>query len=357
MPKTTEFLKSISQLTLIREDEALADAFFEFILAQFDVLQGVARYKLEQLPEDSTLLLKTFQGRSAVSDKLFKSKDFKKTLGELIQQHLQQHPELESWIEAIAGNTLLIKKSSREKTAIYFLVYLMPEAVITGSQSRSSPAAALNNSIASELLETIHYLSDIYSNQQTMISLNDKDSLTGLYNRKSFDRSMHHLHEGNVYQQRRSKDSKNPSFLALLDIDHFKKINDTYGHLYGDEVLLLFAQQMQIRFREDDLLFRYGGEEFVVILKEVSNDIAETVLHRFRRHIESYDFPQVDQVTVSIGMTQLDSNRMQSEIVSRADQALYYIKAHGRNNVGSYEKLLQSGCLQEVVTRDDIELF
>jgi len=354
---TAEFLKKISQLTLIREDDALAEAFFEFMLTEFDFIQGVARYKLEQLPLNSMLSLQAFQGRSDLSRELFKNSDFQKNLSEFLQRYLQQHAELEDRVINIAGHTLLIKKSSREKTAIYFLVFLLPAIDSVEPQNELIANTLQYDSNELHQLDTIRYLSDIYSNQQTMITLNDKDSLTGLYNRKSFDRSMLHLHESNEHRHRRSKDNKNSAYLALLDIDHFKKINDTYGHLYGDEVLLLFAQQMQLTFREDDLLFRYGGEEFVVILKDVSHDIAETVLHRFRHYIESYNFPQVDQVTVSIGMTQLDIERMQSEIVSRADQALYYVKEHGRNNVGYYEELLQNGCLQEVVAKDDIELF
>lgn len=341
MSYTAECLKKIAHLTLIREDEALADAFFEFMLLQFSNLQGVARYKLEQISQTPSLFLKTSHGQSVTSREVFKNEKFNKALSDFLQHFLQQQGECEDCIQNIAGHRLLIKKSNREKTAIYFLVYLMPDAE-TG-QARH--------------LELIRAFSDIYNNQQTMITLNDKDSLTGLFNRKSFDRNMLHLHKEHHHQQRRSRDSGSISYLALLDIDHFKNINDTYGHLYGDEVLLLFAQQMRLMFREDDLLFRYGGEEFVVILKDVSSDIAETVLHRFRNHIESFDFPQVEQVTVSIGMTLLDNEQLQSEIVSRADKALYYVKEHGRNNVGSYEELLQKGDLQEMIAKDDIELF
>ena len=118
-----------------------------------------------------------------------------------------------------------------------------------------------------------------------------------------------------------------------------------------------FAQQMQKIFREDDWLFRYGGEEFVVILKNVAADMIEEILHRFRAHIESYHFPSVGQVTISIGATQLDASQLQSEIIDRADNALYYVKEHGRNNVALYENLVEQGKLQALVNESDIELF
>ena len=181
--------------------------------------------------------------------------------------------------------------------------------------------------------------------------------MPGMFNRKSFDRSMHRCYRLMNHDLRRAHEAENTACLAILDIDHFKKVNDTYGHLYGDEVLLHFAQQMQKIFRQDDGLFRYGGEEFIVILNDVDIDIAESVLNRFRKHIKAYPFPKVDKLTVSIGYTRLETGRMQSEIVDRADHALYFAKEHGRNNVACYEKLVDEGLLQELVTEDDIELF
>src|SRR6202011_3687326 len=97
-----------------------------------------------------------------------------------------------------------------------------------------------------------------------------------------------------------------PSWLALIDIDRFKSINDGYGHLFGDEVLLLVSQLMKRSFRGADQLFRFGGEEFVVLLDRASEPGAQIVLERLRTTIGEHEFPQVGQVTISVGYTRID---------------------------------------------------
>lgn len=351
-----KLLQKITQLTNHKEEEALTSAFGEFMLEQFDLLQGVALYKLDQLAEDSMLSLQSCNAVTEENRDTFYQKTFQQSLTEILHKFLQDNLSLDDSFQSIEGHSLLIKRSNRDKTSIFFLVYELSKIDECQSPSACIPNALLTKN-GNPQLQNIHSLSDIYTNHQTMIFLNDKDSLTGLYNRKSFDRRMHRCHAAYEHASRRSNDEEIDDCLAILDIDHFKRINDTYGHLYGDEVLLHFAQQMQKVFREEDGLFRYGGEEFIVILNNISLDVAEKVLHRFRQHIEAYPFPKVDKLTVSIGFTRLEVQRMQSEIVDQADHALYYAKEHGRNNVFSYEKLVQMGEIQEIITEDDIELF
>ncbi|MXV13635.1 GGDEF domain-containing protein, partial [Xanthomonas sp. LMG 8992] len=109
-----------------------------------------------------------------------------------------------------------------------------------------------------------------------------------------------------------------------VDIDHFKRVNDTFGHLYGDEVLLLVAQLMQRAFRQDDLLFRFGGEEFVIVLRGVDRDTAVSLFERFRLAVAEHVFPQVGQVTLSTGIVELTHGRLLSEMLDEADKALYW---------------------------------
>jgi diguanylate cyclase (GGDEF)-like protein len=142
-----------------------------------------------------------------------------------------------------------------------------------------------------------------------------------------------------------------------MDIDHFKRINDEFGHLYGDEVLLLLSRCMQRNFRQTDKLFRFGGEEFVVVLDRTSQPNSLKVLERFRNAIENYNFPQVGRVTISIGYVCLNGIDDPSTLVGRADQALYYAKEHGRNQVCFYEGLLAEGKLVAEHFTDDIQLF
>ena len=131
-----------------------------------------------------------------------------------------------------------------------------------------------------------------------------------------------------------------------------------FGHLFGDEVLVHFARLMNTSFRPYDDLFRYGGEEFVAILQNVEMEKALSILERFRHAVERYDYPQVGQKTVSIGVVQIAAGQMPSTLLDRADKALYYAKQHGRNRICAYEHLVTSGQLQESdVSSGDVELF
>src|SRR5690606_38430372 len=114
-------------------------------------------------------------------------------------------------------------------------------------------------------------------------------------------------------------------------IDHFKQVNDTFGHLYGDEILILVSRMMKESFRPDDWIFRFGGEEFIVVLNNVSMQSAITSLDRFRERIAQRIFPQIGRLTLSIGVTSVDYDAGLTHIMTQADRALYFAKNHGRN--------------------------
>lgn len=202
-------------------------------------------------------------------------------------------------------------------------------------------------------------LLEIYRNFLDLLRDNQHDLLTGLLNRKTFDtRISTVLSTLNHPHHRKTDDSPEGFCLAILDIDHFKRINDNYGHLYGDEVLLLMSNMMKESFREGDALFRFGGEEFVVLLKNVDPPRALKALERFRKKVETRTFPQVGQVTVSCGSTRIRPNELPPQIIDRADRALYFAKGHGRNQVCAYEALVEQGLLQSTeIISGDIELF
>lgn len=201
--------------------------------------------------------------------------------------------------------------------------------------------------------EVVSGLYSIYRAQVTLLDSKERDPLTRLHNRQTMDMIFNQVHEyyRNLDSKEISESSSKVSWLAILDIDHFKNINDTHGHLYGDEVLLHFAGLMESTFRYSDFLFRYGGEEFLVILNQTDIEGAKRSLERFRKAVECFKFP-FSQVTVSIGFTQLDANVAQSTLLEFADQALYQSKEHGRNQV-TYSD--QSRCV--LTNDDDIELF
>ncbi len=209
--------------------------------------------------------------------------------------------------------------------------------------------------------ESIRFLSEIYRNYTQLLHKYERDALTGLLNRRSFEERLSHYMEqlAEVYSADMEKTAGGAiPHLAVLDIDHFKRINDNYGHLYGDDVLLLFSNQMREQFSAETSLYRFGGEEFVVVMNASDRETAQQ-LENFRRAIEQFDFPQVGQVTVSIGYTAVPGSSVSSEIIDRADQALYFAKEHGRNRVCSYEELVDAGQIEPKQQQDggEIELF
>ncbi len=171
---------------------------------------------------------------------------------------------------------------------------------------------------------------EIYGNLIQLMDSRERDSLTGLLNRQTF------VARFELAGARAAADQALDLSLALLDIDHFKRVNDTYGHLYGDEVLIHFARLMGRCFRYTDCLFRYGGEEFLALLGTSQPDQAGIALERFRRTVAGHSFPGVGQVTVSIGYVQCLGHTLPTTYIDQADQALYYAKEHGRNQVIDY---------------------
>jgi len=157
------------------------------------------------------------------------------------------------------------------------------------------------------------------------------DQLTGCLNR----------HAGQVIaRQEVEKYAENDIPLAVLmaDIDHFKKVNDTYGHPAGDEVLKKFAQVAGSALRRCDLLCRWGGEEFLILLRGTVQEESLQIADRIRRRVESLIFPPYEDcglLTVSIGSAALPPGKQLEELVSEADQALYRAKREGRNRVAA----------------------
>ena len=192
----------------------------------------------------------------------------------------------------------------------------------------------------------------MYGNMVALLDYGEKDTLTELLNRKTFDVAFIKAAAGleaapnkSFAPQRRQSADTRGTWLAVLDIDHFKRVNDTYGHLIGDEVLLLVARLMRSCFRYSDQLYRFGGEEFVILMRCDGDDDALRVLERLRGIFENHRFPQVGNITVSIGVTQVFYNDIPSEAFGRADEAVYYAKSHGRNQVQSYQQLVAQGAL------------
>ena len=157
-------------------------------------------------------------------------------------------------------------------------------------------------------------------------------------------------------QSRRASEAAGSFWLGVFDIDHLKRVNDTFGHLIGDEVLLL-SRLMRGSLRLNDCLYRFGGEEFVVLMRCRGGESAALAFERLRGNIERYAFPQVEHISVSIGFSQVTPGDTPSSAFERADKAVYYAKAHGRNQVQCHAALISSGELENASMIGDVELF
>jgi len=153
------------------------------------------------------------------------------------------------------------------------------------------------------------------------------DALTGLINRREILRQLQH--EMQRYQRYHS-----PITLFFIDIDYFKHINDKFGHKVGDETLIDCAQRMSRLMRKNDIVGRYGGEEFLVILPETTVEKAFELAERLRVNIGSNTEKKLPDYTISIGIAQLSDPQMSiDEFINRADKAMYKAKLAGRNQV------------------------
>ncbi len=164
-----------------------------------------------------------------------------------------------------------------------------------------------------------------------------KDSLTGLYNRRYFETVIEELMQVSV------RDNA-PLSLIMLDIDRFKRINDSYGHDIGDIVLKELANKLIDTLRQSDVVTRIGGEEFAIVFPNTNLDSAYKTSEKIRKSIENMSINIRDEViirfTISIGVTQFDKDidKNLNTILKRADQAMYKAKNTGRNRVIIYHK-------------------
>lgn len=211
-------------------------------------------------------------------------------------------------------------------------------------------------------LRPILTLLKVFGNFQNLLESSQRDALTGLLNRQTFDaaflKASMPLARGTGLSDDRRTNPATGYWLGVVDIDHFKLVNDRFGHLIGDEVLVLMARIMRQSFRHYDRLYRFGGEEFVVLLRGGNESDAHGAFERFRQNVASYPFPQVGQVTVSVGFGEVRHQDSPSGAFKRADESVYTAKHQGRNRVLCFEALVREGVLKSGdAVIGDVELF
>jgi len=309
-------------------------------LSNIIVAESINLYEIRTLKQLSTDHPQAFLVRVGYDDR------FEEAMPEPMQ--LNNYPQ---YLDVINRSEMIAEKITQEDDPIWQTVF-----PISNSKGVNGFLTIQSKELTQQNQEMVSIFIGFYRNYLALLNDNQRDHLSGLLNRKSFDDKMMQIIISLGENNKRNAD-KVQYCLALFDIDRFKSVNDNFGHLVGDEVLLHFSQCMTETFREYDQLFRVGGEEFVAVLRNVNAALAETIMERFRKVVEAHHFPQVGHVTVSIGATFINPSDLSVTIMDRADKALYYAKEHGRNQTVFYEDLIASGKLQETSMNSDVDMF
>ena len=354
--KIPSLLNKLASLTTIRDIELFELSLLK-TLAELLKIKQVSMYKLDQTNTSCWLMTYTTD---------FVENDKKKHLSESKEIYTTEISIPEKIRSAQMWITTTRKPYVSNQNNCYTIVY----PVFGTHQIESLLSFELSHSLSENEMLIITSLLSITQNFRMLLDENQKDKLTGLLNRHTFEESINKIQmlsfnaDGKVieeWSEENRRECKGDSYnfcLAIIDIDNFKLINDRFGHIMGDEVLLLLSYIMKKNFRAKDLLFRFGGEEFVVIFRIQDKHEAEIALERFRKVISEYRFPQIETVTVSIGATFIqEGNLLAAEIIGRADTALYYAKSHGKNQLHFHESLLRSGCVVEKKEKGTIDFF
>jgi diguanylate cyclase (GGDEF)-like protein len=345
---TIQIIDSLAEITRHYDREIIEKSLLK-TLDEFAVKQEFRLYKVIERDPEISLGLLAFSVNGTIE-----------TAGLHIKKHvIPEH--LSSTIATVIGLGSLEQVTDKYGKVTHFIY----------------PAFDRNNDVFAILIQEckatadydtprfVHGLLKVYSNYLELIEHNQRDKLTQLLNRETLDKEITRILIRNNESNRRGllRRDRDPIgfWLGVVDIDYFKSVNDRFGHLFGDEVLILMARQMKKDIRGDeDLIYRYGGEEFVILLQAHGVVEAKGAFERLRKNIEAHELPQVGHVTISIGVVQVTNQEGSTNVIGCADQALYYAKDHGRNQVCVYESLMEQGLIEKSVDgqeEGEIEFF
>lgn len=284
--------------TDLLKDQPLEFSLSEFFVADWWLLEFNIPPKLRHPQFDNIIMIEVQTGsREPLGEHNFQLKKV-----ELVGQRLST----EKWYLFIMSSWLGI-----------FVIFLGYRIASLNNQVRSQKKRE------SELLE-INSLLDVRSKQ--LEEKSKTDSLTGAFNRQGIEDAI----RIGLWEWR---SQKKPLSLILIDIDHFKKINDEYGHAIGDHVLSALSNIVKQHIRSNDLFARWGGEEFVLLCRDTKIEQASLIAEKIRELIASFAFKDNVQVTASFGVATLHANETLEQLFNHADKALYEAKHQGRNRV------------------------
>ncbi|MDF1616628.1 sensor domain-containing diguanylate cyclase [Petrocella sp. FN5] len=220
----------------------------------------------------------------------------------------------------------VIEKSLTGNTAVYEDLY---KSTITGKEVyvRATFAPVFDDSgIMTGGIGIVEDYTERKAMEEEIRRLSVTDKLTQLYNRLKIDEVLE-------MELERAQRTKWPFGVILLDIDHFKHVNDNFGHQTGDKTLYDLSRLMEKSVREIDILGRWGGEEFIIIAPKTDMQGAFILAEKLRKKIETYNFEKIDTLTCSFGVAIWEGDEEPASVISRVDKGLYEAKAKGRNRV------------------------
>ncbi|GAB1269508.1 hypothetical protein NBRC116493_27610 [Aurantivibrio infirmus] len=252
------------------------------------------------------------------------------TLSEEQKSQESFQKEIDSELTALSVHVDRATELEALKSSVNDQILKIRKVVVTPPVSQEPGQTSLSEQIKVLLEHATLLEKDAQKTRENLVEQKQKaqtDALTGLPNREAYNERSHH-------EYTRWLRYKNPLSMAIVDIDHFKKINDNFGHQAGDKVLQLVSKALQLRLREVDFITRYGGEEFVILLVETAKQDAIMVMNQVREAIEKTPFHFKNNpvsITVSVGISEFIDNDNIDLVFDRADQAMYEAKNNGRN--------------------------
>lgn len=244
--------------------------------------------------------------------------------GESFFQALYAPEAVELWMRALVTAMMILFSiyarkllSAQENIANELTIYKNNLELLV--EQRTRKLEKVNVSLKEEIIQR----KEIEKKLEHLATI---DPLTLLHNRRKFDQ---------LFDYEIEKDRRYQLGLSLIycDIDNFKNINDTYGHDVGDEILITFATLLKKSLRESDIVARWGGEEFIVLIPSKTAVVAAKIAEKMRKSVEANEFANVGTVTASFGVTHYLNGDNKKTMIKRADEALYKAKENGRNRV------------------------
>lgn len=293
--------------------KALAEEMYSNLINKIDSSESISKEQMVDYLKDAIRVISSLQAEELDSIEHAKIA-YNNSYKELVEQSLNSYEYTSEKFEEL---TMLQEKTIQQYTQNGIDVEKIA-AKFSEIQTHMTQEIKRANSVINQLTNKV----------QELEKTSNLDPLTKVYNRRALNSFLGNLFANNI---------KYPLHIMMLDVDNFKSINDNYGHITGDKILVYIATLLKKTLRDGDKIFRYGGEEFTITINRSSDEQAEAVANRLLKLIRTSNLIYLGEkleVTASIGLTKmLENDNSLEELLSRADKALYLSKSSGKNKV------------------------